>query len=112
MPLNAVASSLCKIALLGAILAACEPISEITGEIEEKADEGLAQAERLFCNAPTNGALRRRYGTTPDLWNARETLCARYGPALPPPPLPVDPPAESLSTRDFDDLLSEFVSTP
>lgn len=102
--------NVCRIAALAAILAACEPVSEITGEIEERADEGLAQAERLFCNAPTNGALRRRYGNSPDLWNARETLCSRYGPPLPPPDVPDDPPDESRSTRDFDDLLSELAS--
>jgi hypothetical protein len=49
-------------------------VDEKGGEVM---DEGLANAEWFICNAASIGAVRRRYGRSPDLAAAYRTLCDR-----------------------------------
>lgn len=46
-------------------------------------DEGLANAEWFMCSAVSVGAVRRRYGRSPQLATAYEMLC-RHRPSLTP----------------------------
>lgn len=48
----------------------------------EVMDQGLVNAEWFMCNAASVGAVQRRYGGSPELADAYETLC-RHGNPLP-----------------------------
>lgn len=67
-------------------------------------DQSLANAEWFMCSAVSVGAVRRRYGRSPEVASAYETLC-RHGNPVParrtpapdpdiigPPPQSTDPP--------------------
>lgn len=78
----AVILALALLAALGGT--GCETMSPYVAAAKEKGaqamDEALVEAEWTICQAASTGAVDRRYGQTPDLWRARQTICRRPSP--------------------------------